>query len=78
MTENLVNEIMESEIIEPVDYVSTSLLKKLKEANALIKKTKRPKLKNYLTQRYEMIKNGFENYLKNYTIFERVCQRFKK
>ena len=69
---------MESEIIEPVEYVTCSILKKMKETISLIKKNKRPKFKNYLIQREEMIKKGFENYLKNYTLFSRVWQKFRK
>ena len=49
----------------------------MQEANESIKKSKRPKMKIYLNSRHDMILKGFESHLKNYTMFMRVCQKFR-
>ena len=74
--ENTILQIMESEIIDSADYVTSGLFKKLKEVIEAVKKKKRSTLKNYLLQRQTMIVNGFEKYLKNYSLFLNVARRF--
>ena len=69
---------MESEIIEPFEYVTTSLWDKLYLAIEFLKKNKRTKLKNYLEQRHSLILKGVENFLDNYSVFLRVHEKFQK
>lgn len=69
---------MESEVVDPVDYVSSSLLKKINEVLEVIDKKKKAKLRNYLVAKKTLIHKGFEAYLKNYSMLFKVCQRYKK
>lgn len=68
---------MESEIIQPFDYVTTCLLPKLKEAKDCVKKSKRPKLHNYLALRFEMLVKGFANELTNSSTFMKAFEKYR-
>ena len=67
---------MESEVIEPVEYITSPIYNQLFLAIEYLKKTKNTKLKNYLMNRKTNVLLGFENHLNNCSIFMRVKNNF--
>lgn len=61
-----------------MEYVTTSLYRRLGQAIEATKKNKQAKLKNYLMGRKNAILAGVENFLTNYTVFLRAKEDFRK
>lgn len=67
---------MNTNIIEPVDYITALIYEKLQQAIEYLKKNKNVKFKNYLVNAKDLIMLGFKNYLLNYSLFLRVKAKF--
>ena len=61
--ERVIEEIMDLELVEPLDYVCSSVCRKMKELLKSGKLKKSSKLKNKLTEKRELIKKGLKTYL---------------
>lgn len=61
--EKTIEEIIDLELLEPLDYLCSEVYKKMRELSKNGKLKKSGKLKNKLTERRELIKRGLKAYL---------------
>lgn len=68
----MIVEIMDSELIQPAQYIVSPIYNKICFVVELAKKTKNMKFKNYLINRKADILLGYQNYLNNSVVFMRA------
>lgn len=68
-TEKIIEEIFESEIIEPVDFFCCRIFSKLIEVIESGPTGKKSKFRSLLIERKSLIIKGIEAYMENYSFF---------
>ena len=77
-SEKLIEEIIDLELLEPLDYLCSEVYEKMKALIQSEKLKKGGKLKNKLIEKKEMIKKGFKAYVENYSVFLAAISQIEK